>query len=205
MITAAEWEDCVWEATAIGHCFLLQEQLLSIGELQVHWKYVINHVRNSGNICSHQKKKQMSLRGESQFDSAGAIGLYLTKSSEMIVSTASWKNIMESYFDQRIRDDNNLMERCPHYLLISHLGLHSHTCKVFRLLQGLSNVLNPHPGIPIAFIVFFSLLGRAAMRWPPSLWKLLVAKTCDLSWWGLWVATSTVVDGDWTDDPVFPL
>lgn len=62
---------------------------------------------------------------------------------------------MESYFDQRICDHNNLMERCPHYLLISHLGLHSHTCKVFRLLQGPSNVLNPHPGIPIAFIVFF--------------------------------------------------
>jgi len=133
------------------------------------------------------------------------LALYLTKSSEMIVSTASWKNIMESYFDQRIRDHNNLMERCPHYLLISHLGLHSHTCKVFRLLQGLSNVLNPHPGIPIAFIVFFPLLGRAATRWPPSLWKLLVAKTCDLCWWGLWVATSTVVDGDWTDDPVFSL
>jgi len=66
----------VWEVTATGHCFLLQEQLLSIGELQVHGKYVINHVRNSGNICSHQKKKkkQMSLHGESQFDSAGAIG-----------------------------------------------------------------------------------------------------------------------------------
>jgi hypothetical protein len=146
----------VWEATAIGHCFLLQEQLLSIGELQVHWKYVINHVRNSGNICSHKKKTEViTLHGESQFDSAGAIGLYLTKSSEMIVSTASWKNIMESCCDQRIRDHNNLMERCPHYLLISLLGLHSHTCKVFRLLQGLSNVLNPHPGIPIAFIVFF--------------------------------------------------
>ncbi len=159
----------VWEATAIGHCFLLQEQLLSIGELRVHWNMYLIRLGTLGTCVLAKKKKQMSLHGESQFDSASAIDLYLTKSSEMIMSSASWKNIMESYFDQRIRDHNNLMQRCPHYLLISHLGLHSHTCKLFRLLQGLSNVLNPHPGIPIAFIVSFSLLGRAAMRWPPSL------------------------------------
>jgi hypothetical protein len=40
-------------------------------------------------MCSRQKKKQMSLHGESQFDSASAIDLYLTKSSEMIMSSAS--------------------------------------------------------------------------------------------------------------------
>jgi hypothetical protein len=168
VIRAAEWEDCVG-----SHCH--RALFLVARTVAFHWraasalKYVFNQVRNSRNMCSRQKKKQMSLHGESQFDSASAIDLYLTKSSEMIMSSASWKNIMESYFDQRIRDHNNLMQRCPHYLLISHLGLHSHTCKLFRLLQGRSNVLNPHPGIPIAFIVSFSLLGRAAMRWPPSL------------------------------------
>jgi DNA polymerase III delta prime subunit len=44
------------EATVIGTCFLLHGQSLSIGEFQVHWKYVISHVRNSGNPCSHEKK-----------------------------------------------------------------------------------------------------------------------------------------------------
>lgn len=44
-------------------CFLLQGLLLSIGELQVIWKYVVNHVRNSGNTCSH-KNGQMSFYGQ---------------------------------------------------------------------------------------------------------------------------------------------
>jgi len=34
----------------------VDSQSLSIWELQVCWKYVINHVRNSGNTCSHEKK-----------------------------------------------------------------------------------------------------------------------------------------------------
>jgi hypothetical protein len=33
----------------------MQGKLLSIGELQVQWKNVINHVRNSRNTCSHIK------------------------------------------------------------------------------------------------------------------------------------------------------
>ncbi len=34
----------------------LQGQSLSIGELQVWWKYAINHARNSGNTCSLENK-----------------------------------------------------------------------------------------------------------------------------------------------------
>jgi hypothetical protein len=34
----------------------LQGQSLSIGELQVWWKYAINHARNSGNTCSRENK-----------------------------------------------------------------------------------------------------------------------------------------------------
>jgi len=45
-----------WKATYIRPCFLLQIQLLSIGELQVLWKYVINHIIFFGrNPCSHEK------------------------------------------------------------------------------------------------------------------------------------------------------
>ncbi len=40
-------------------------------------------------VLTKKKTEVITLHGESQFDSAGAIGLYLTKSSEMIVSTAS--------------------------------------------------------------------------------------------------------------------
>jgi hypothetical protein len=49
-------------------CFSLQIQLLSIWDLQVSWKSVINHVTNFGNTCYHLKW-QMSFSGESQFDS----------------------------------------------------------------------------------------------------------------------------------------
>jgi hypothetical protein len=38
-----------------GLCFLMYGQLLSIVELQVHWKYVVNHVRNSKITCSHER------------------------------------------------------------------------------------------------------------------------------------------------------
>jgi hypothetical protein len=37
--------------------FLVDVQWLSIGELQVCRKIVINHVKNFGNTCSHLEKK----------------------------------------------------------------------------------------------------------------------------------------------------
>jgi hypothetical protein len=49
-----------------------------IGELLVHRKYGINHIKKSGNTCSHEKKEQMSLHGESQFDSQLSWLLQLT-------------------------------------------------------------------------------------------------------------------------------
>jgi hypothetical protein len=58
---------------------LLQGQSwLFNGELQVHWKYVVNHVRNFGNTFT-LIKKDMSFYVESQFDSKLSHLLQLVK------------------------------------------------------------------------------------------------------------------------------
>ncbi len=40
------------------------KHLLSIGELQVRWKCIVNHVRNSKNTCSHKEKKNGQMNSQ---------------------------------------------------------------------------------------------------------------------------------------------
>jgi hypothetical protein len=97
--------------TEIGSCFLLQGQSLSIGELQVRWKYVI--LIMLGILETHVLVEQKtdiivwshSLTQSSHNSCNCAIGQCFT--CRAVLSTVSWKNIMESYCDH-----NSLMERC---------------------------------------------------------------------------------------------
>jgi len=74
---------------------LMQGQSLSIGELQLWWEYVINHVRNSGHTCSHGKKDKC-LYGESQFD------IELSKVLQLVHvwPTELWDTSEHNYFEK---------------------------------------------------------------------------------------------------------
>ncbi len=54
------------EATDKEPSILLQGSPFPLGELQVRWKYVDIHVRNTGNTYVHEKKTYVNLY-ESQF------------------------------------------------------------------------------------------------------------------------------------------
>jgi hypothetical protein len=53
----------------IGPCSFLQGWSISIGELQLWWKYVINHVKNSRNTILMKKRTNGIVFNESHFDS----------------------------------------------------------------------------------------------------------------------------------------
>ncbi len=97
--------------TEIGSCFLLQGHSLSIGELQVRWKYVI--LIMLGILGTHVLVEQKtdiivwshSLTQSSHNSCNCVIGQCFT--CRAVLSKVSWKHIMESYCDH-----NSLMERC---------------------------------------------------------------------------------------------
>jgi len=115
------WRQCVvitaasWKATDIGLCFLLQGQSLSIGDLQLGWieNMQIIMLRTLG-MPVLVKKRQMSLYGESQFDS---------QFSQLLQLINAWL--------KKLSDD------CEHSYLKKHNGkvLWSHEPNIFNVLN----------------------------------------------------------------------
>ncbi len=123
-------ENHSWQRTSHdrGPCFLLDGWALSLGELQLRWKYVVTqcwNVRWWGTKPVHAESQSESQLPKILQHLVNAWLIELWDDSERgkqrpileqhkISTSSRWKKIMKSCCDHRISDRNSLMERCPY-------------------------------------------------------------------------------------------